>query len=145
MVLIGLRISILRLSRLGPPAARTASAMSAGPTEPNSLPLPPALVWSRTVSAASALAASRASSRPRMSRAARARLIRSICFSAPHGQPAWHQVVPAVPAGHLHHVAGGAQAGDLLGEDELHRRATHRVDPLARPSGGYWCRAASPS
>jgi hypothetical protein len=82
-VLIGLRTSILRLSRSGPPAARTAAAMSAGPTEPNSLPLAPALVWSRTCSAASALAASLASSRPRMSRAARARLIRSICFSAP--------------------------------------------------------------
>src|SRR5262249_34923040 len=63
----------------------------------------------------------------------------------PHGQPAWHQVVPAVSTGHLYHVAGGAQAGDFLGEDELHRCATHRVDPLPWPSAGCWCTAASPS
>src|SRR5262252_4618695 len=62
----------------------------------------------------------------------------------PHGEPARHQVVAAVPAGHLHHVTGSAQTGDLLGEDELHRRATHGVNPLARPSGGCWCTAASP-
>src|SRR5258708_3047066 len=43
-----------------------------------------------------------------------------------HREPARHQVVAAVAAGHLDHVAGGAEAGDLLGQDELHRRTAHR-------------------
>src|SRR5579863_2392891 len=85
-VLIGLGTSIRRRSSSGPPAARTASAMSEGLTEPNSRPVLPALVASRTLRAASRPAACLASSRPRMSRAERARLIRSTCFSAPRVQ-----------------------------------------------------------
>src|SRR5690242_2164354 len=86
MVLIGLGTSIRRRSSSGPPAARTASAMSEGLTEPNSRPVLPALVASRTLSAPSRPAASLASSRPRISLADRARLIRSTCFSAPRVQ-----------------------------------------------------------
>src|SRR5215469_6896130 len=86
MVLIGLGISIRRRSSSEPPAARTASAMSGGLTEPNSRPVLPALVASRTLSAPSRPATSLASSRPRMSLAERARLIRSTCFSAPRVQ-----------------------------------------------------------
>src|SRR5258708_10860637 len=44
-----------------------------------------------------------------------------------HRQAARHQVVPSVPARDLDHVAGGTQARDLLGEDELLRRTAHRL------------------
>src|SRR5712691_356096 len=81
-VLIGFLISIRRLSSSGPPAASTAAAISAVEIEPNSLPPPPALFSSRTVSDPSLLAASLAASRPMISRTARARLISSICFPA---------------------------------------------------------------
>src|SRR6516162_4148355 len=50
-----------------------------------------------------------------------------------HGEAAGDQVVAAVTAGHLHHVTWTAQAGDLLGEDQLHRRATHRQLSFALP------------
>src|SRR3984885_5823100 len=47
-------------------------------------------------------------------------------------EPARHEVVPAVACGHVHHVAGGAEATDFLGQDELH--ASHWSVPLALAS-----------
>ena len=44
-----------------------------------------------------------------------------------HGQAAGHEVVAAVAVLDLDHVAGGAEAVDLLGQDELH------VDSPQRP------------
>src|SRR5215470_12381122 len=44
-----------------------------------------------------------------------------------HGQAARDQVIAAVAPGHLDHVTRCPEAGDLLGEDQLHRRATHRM------------------
>ena len=81
--LIGSGTKIFRRSISGPPAVRTASAMSFAPTEPSSRPFEPARRLSRTVSRWSWPATACASSRVRISRAERARLIRSTCFSPP--------------------------------------------------------------
>src|ERR1035441_7833663 len=49
--------------------------------------------------------------------------------SPAHRQPARDQVVAAVDADHLDHVAGGTQTRNLLGQDELHGRTAHRLVP----------------
>src|SRR5215472_8368384 len=54
-----------------------------------------------------------------------------------HGQAAGDQVVAAVAPGHLHDVTGRAQPGDFLGEDQLHRCATHlSASPAGRRARG---------
>src|SRR5262249_21784319 len=55
-----------------------------------------------------------------------------------HGKAPRDQVVAAVATGHLYDVTGRAQPGDLLGEDQLHRRATHLP---ASPAGASHGRA----
>src|SRR5271165_1383363 len=49
-----------------------------------------------------------------------------------HREAARDQVVAAVAGGHVHHVTGCPEAAHLLGEDELHRCATHLPDPSQR-------------
>ena len=56
-----------------------------------------------------------------------------------------HQVVPSVPARDLDHIAGGTQARDLLGEDELHRRTAHRLLTSLGLSEPCSCTGAAPS
>src|SRR5580704_91784 len=62
-----------------------------------------------------------------------------------HGQAAGHQVVSSVPAGNIDYVAGGTQARDLLGEDELHGRTAHRYLASLGLSVPCSCTAAAPS
>src|SRR5580704_3489362 len=126
-VLIGSRTSIRRRSSTGPPASRTASAMSAGPTEPNSRPLPHPHVQLLKLAGddLGVLHAADLAGRPGpldqldlLLRAAGPR----------HREAARDQVVAAVAAGHVHHVTGSAKVAHLLGEDELHRGTTHLPD-----------------
>src|SRR5207302_1897712 len=53
-------------------------------------------------------------------------------------ETARQQVVAAVAVLDLDHVAGGAEVGDLVREDELHCYS-------ALPSARCWCTAATPS
>src|ERR1700750_1814696 len=86
-VLIGSRTSIRRRSSSGPPASRTAAAMSAGPTEPNRRPLPPAR-------------------RP----GPLDQLDLLLGATGPgHREAARDQVIAAVASRHVHHVTGGAE------------------------------------
>src|SRR5690606_21921479 len=59
--------------------------------------------------------------------------------SPAHRVAPWNQEVAGVPAFDLDHVAGGAEAGHLLGEDEFH------WCPACSLSVRCWCRAAAPS
>ena len=124
-VLIGSGTTIFRRSISGPPAARTASAMSAGadraeqpavrarpPLEPDVQPLQ--------------LAGHRLGVLEGADLAGRAGPLDQVDLLLPAArpadrEPAGHQVVAAVARGHVHDVAGGAEAVDLLGQDQLHR------------------------
>ena len=148
-VLIGFLISIRRLSSSGPPAASTAAAMSAGETDPNSLPPPPALRLQPDgqrpepargipgVVEAPDLA-DRAASLDQVDLLLRA-------ARPAHRQDARDEVIPAVSAGDIHDVARSTQAVDFLGEDELHRRTAHRRATSLSISVPGWCTAAAPS
>ena len=148
-VRIGVAISIRRRSSSGPPAARTASAMSDALTEPNSRPWragpdPAAGRSSAGQPLGGLLGVVQAADVPgRAGPLDQLDLLLGAAGPA-HGQAARDEVVAAVAAGHLDHVTGLAQAGDLVGEDQLHRCATHRFRP-SRLSVPCWCTAAAPS
>jgi hypothetical protein len=97
-VLIGEPSSTLRLSRTGPPAAFTASATSAEVAD--LAHLASALDLSDLLLAAT---------------------------GPVDGETAGEEVVTAVAVLDLDHVAGGAQSGDVLGEDELHGMSFFRA------------------
>ena len=147
-VLIGFLISIRRLSSSGPPAASTAAAMSAGEMEPNSLPPPPLSLQpdgqrpepARRVPGVVKAAdlADRAGPPDRVD------LLLGAARPA-HRQPPRDEVVAAIAACDLNHLAGGTQAIDLLGEDELHRRTAHRSATSLGISVPCSCTAAAPS
>src|SRR5580704_16373758 len=140
-VLIGSRTSIRRRSRSGPPAWRTAAAMSAAPTEPNSLPLPPLHVQPLELRRhdLGVLEAADFPGRP----GALDQLDLLLRAARPvHREVARDQVVAAVAGRDVHDVTWCAQTAHLLGEDELHRCTTHLPISLSAPCS---CTEAAPS
>ena len=145
MVLIGVGTSILRLSSDGPPAALTASAMSAVETAPKRRPPVPACAV--TVTALD-------SRLPLMD----LRLLEGLhladlaalgdrvdlllaALGPRRRETATEEEVAGVAVLDVDDVTGGAEAGDLVGEDDL-----HRVWLLLEPvSGTSSSTAAGPS
>src|SRR6516165_7964290 len=133
--LIGSGTTILRRSISGPPASRTAAAMSDGPTEPDSQLLQPGSGRLRVLERADL--ADRAGPLDQLDLLFRATRPR-------HRESARKQVVTAIAGGHVHHVTRRSEAADLLSEDQLHWRARHRSAPPCL-SEQCWCRGAAPS
>ena len=105
-----------------------------GVTAPNRRPASPARAASCTGAASSRALTSLAVSRSAISRTSRARRIVSTCFSPPlvhaDGEAARDEEVAAVAVLDLDDVTGGAEAGDLVGEDELHRASPSLSAPV---------------
>ena len=123
--LIGLPTTIVRLSTGSPEVAVIASAISATVTEPNRRPPAPARTATLIGAASSLALTSAAWSWSRTAREVRAVLIDSMVFSRAagpaHAEATRDQEVAAVAVLDLDHVAGRTEAGDFLGQDELHR------------------------
>ena len=125
VVLIGLPTTIVRLSTCSPAASAIAPAMSATVTAPKSRPPSPARTLTLT-GAASSLALISLGVVVVADRARGAggldRLDGLLAAAGPADAEATRdEVVAAVAVLDLDDVAGGAEAGDLLGQDELHR------------------------
>ena len=113
------------LSSSGPPAALTAAATSAAVTEPNSRPPSPARALERD--------GQRLQLGLDLAGVAEVADLAGVAGPLDLGdlllgalgpvdrRAARHQVVAAVAVGDLDDVAGAAEAGDLAGQDELHR------------------------
>src|ERR1700746_2953389 len=135
-VLIGSRTSIRRRSSSGPPASRTAAAMSRGPTRAKRPPAPARTPPHPHVQAVElgrhGLGVLQAADLPgRPGPLDQVDLLLGAAGPG-HRETARDQVVAAVAGRDVYDVTGAAETAHFLGEDELHRCTTHVALLLAR-------------